>query len=302
MLVLGGCRFIGYDAARTLAERGYRVSVLDDRRCPGPVEGLEVHRAGPASVGLLDYVRGVDVVVNAYEFEGVNEARMRTGDAYRANVELAYRIHEAVIGSSVEKVIHLSTAAVYGEAEHTPIPESHRTLPVNWYGASRLAGETIIYSLYTERRVPVVVLRVFNVYGPGEWLRNNPGVVYEFITAALGGGYIRLEGGGGQVRDFVHVIDVVRAVEESMDLAPGVYNVGSGKGVSIRDLADLIVRIHGEPVEVVIANPRPGDVLRSIADIAKITGASRWRPLVPLEYGLEKLYQLYREKLSTAAR
>ncbi|MEB3806937.1 MAG: NAD-dependent epimerase/dehydratase family protein [Desulfurococcales archaeon] len=302
MLVLGGCRFIGYDAARTLAEKGYHVSILDDERCPGPVDGLDVNRAEPVNADLLGHVRNVDIIINAYEFEGVNEARRRTGEAYRANVELAYRIHEAVIGSRVEKVIHLSTAAVYGEAEHTPIPENHRTLPVNWYGASRLAGETIIYSLYTERRVPVVVLRVFNAYGPGEWLRNNPGVIYEFITAALEGGYIRLEGGGGQVRDFVHVVDVVRAVEESIDLAPGVYNVGSGKGVSIRDLANLIVRIHGEPVEVVIANPRPGDVSKSIADIAKITGASGWRPLIPLEYGLEKLYQLYREKLSTAAR
>ena len=91
--------------------------------------------------------------------------------------------------------------------------------------------------------------------------------------------------------------DAVRASLAALNAPPGVYNVGTGRGITVSELADLIIRIHGEPVEVVIADRRPGDITASIASTAKLSKATGWKPLIPLQYGLKKLYEYYQEKL-----
>lgn len=301
-LVIGGCRFIGYDVAASLIEEGNQVIIYDDTRCPSTPSGIARIIISPPTdyERLLEEARDADVIYNFYEYSGVIESRRNPEKAFARNVMVSSLLYRIVAHSRVYRVIHASTAGVYGEAQYLPITEEHPTNPLNWYGATKLAGEILAREIHVEKKVDTVILRFFNVYGPGEWMRENPGVIHYFIINALMGAPLRLEGGGGQVRDFIHVADAVRASLTALDIKPGIYNVGSGRGVSIRDVLAIIQEIHGSPLEVVIAPARFNDISRSVADIGRISEASKWRPLIPLRDGLRHLYNLYRERLQVS--
>ena len=296
--VFGGCRFIGYDVALSLVEEGHEVTIFDDAPCPKANNNVRKVEASPREADLVEkWVKWSEIIYNFYEYDGVNEARLNPRKAIENNINTAYNILEAISKSKTRRIIHISTAAVYGEQENQPIIESTVKKPINWYGATKSAAEEIVAGFSKEREVEAVILRLFNVYGPGEWNRNNPGVVNRFITSILRGSYIRLEGGGYQVRDFIHVVDAVRASLIALQLPPGIYNIGSGRGTSIVELASMVMDIYGKPVEVVMADKRPGDISKSIASINKIKNISGWKPLIPLHHGLTRLYKYYRRKI-----
>ncbi len=301
VLVLGGCRFLGWETANALAEKGHRVHVVDDWPCPGePVSELSVSR-GDLVYGLRD-LDGFDVVYNFYEFEGVVEARLNPREAWKANVEVVNNLAWRIVDSkTVATVVQLSSAAVYGDPEDVPSREGDPLEPVNTYGATRASGEVLLRGIMEERGIHYVVLRVYNVYGPGGWNRRNPGVVYSMIRDAISRGYIRIEGDGAQVRDFIHLSDAVEALVTAYSLDRGVYNLGSGRATRILDLAGIIARVHGRPLDVVWAPPRPGDVRRSLADISKLSAAG-WSPRIPLEAGVRHLYNVVKKRLGTPTR
>ncbi|MCE4618529.1 MAG: NAD-dependent epimerase/dehydratase family protein [Desulfurococcales archaeon] len=292
---------MGYDVSLTLRDSGYVLTIIDDRKCPSnPPNDIELIFTNFEDFDrLLEAVKDADIIFNFHEHSGVLESMRSPEKAYHANTTIPYLLYRLIPKSRTERIIHASSAAVYGEAEAIPINENHPTKPINWYGATKLAGEILVNNILIERRVDVVILRFFNVYGPGEWLRENPGVIHNFIINALTGEPLRIEGDGTQVRDFIHVVDAVRASITAMKLEPGIYNVGSGRGVSIIDLAKLIARIHEGEIDVILAAKRFNDISRSIADITRISRASGWKPEIPLEYGVKHLYGIYRNKLAS---
>jgi len=128
------------------------------------------------------------------------------------------------------------------------------------------------------------VLRLFNVYGPGQ-TGTYAGVVSKFIERAKRGLLPVIYGDGTQTRDFIHVADVARFVEVVLDRgAAGVYNVGTGRAVSIRELAAVVMRLAGLGGGPLYGPPKPGDIKHSAADVTKAK-ALGWGPRVPLEGG-----------------
>ncbi len=293
--VVGGCRFIGVETASTLERSGHEVVVVDDRPCPEGYRPRRLLDGWPGDPGVLgDALQGARVAYFFHEMDGVVECIRDPAGCWRENVEAANSFLMAALESeTVERIVYASTAAVYGEQQRVPHDEDVPLNPVNWYGATRLAGETLARGLATERGIRLVVLRYFNVYGPGEWNRGNPGVVYRMLTSAISGGYVRIEGDGMQSRDFVHVADAVRAAEAALTGRPGVYNISWGVPVRIAELARLIAEIHGEPLDVVWAPERPGDVKASSGDPGRAARSLGWKPLVPLPEGIRHLYRLY---------
>jgi len=135
------------------------------------------------------------------------------------------------------------------------------------------------------------VLRLFNVYGPGQ-TGTYAGVVSKFIERDKRGLPPVIYGDGTQTRDFIHVADVARFVEAVLDRgAAGVFNVGTGRAVSIRELAAAVMRLAGLGGEPAYAPPRSGDIKHSVADVSKAR-ALGWEPRVPLEEGLRRLWTL----------
>jgi UDP-glucose 4-epimerase len=285
VVVTGGAGFVGSHVAAYLVERGFKVVAVDNLERASALKRLE--EAGvPLVVGD---VRSVDLppaeaVVHAAAYINVEESWERPYDYMWNNAAATARVAKRCAEAGA-RLVYISSAAVYGEPQRLPIDESHPTRPLSPYGLSKLAGEQIAQMLAPG----AAVLRLFNVYGPGQ---TGPyaGVVSKFIERAKGGLPPVIYGDGSQTRDFVHVADVAQFVEVVLDRgAAGVFNVGTGRAVSIRELAAIVMRLAGLGGEPLYGPPRPGDIKHSAADVtkAKLLG---WRPQIPLEEGLRGLW------------
>lgn len=286
--VTGCAGFIGFHAARRLLERGYRVLCIDDLSRGDPARVEELKRAG-AVVEIAD-VRELELleagaVVHAAALISVEESWEKPLLYHEVNAAGTLRTLLAALRAGARRFVYVSSAAVYGEPAKLPIPEDHPTRPISPYGASKLAGEKYV-EVYSGR-LRAVVLRLFNVYGPGQ-NREYAGVVAKFLERAKAGLPPIIFGDGEQTRDFVHVEDVAAAVEWALAVEPGVYNIGTGTPTRIRDLAKLVMEIYGVGGEPIYAPPRPGDIRHSYADIGRAM-ARGWRPRVRLEEGLRGL-------------
>jgi len=225
-----------------------------------------------------------DVVVHAAAYISVDESWERPYDYMWNNAAATARVAKRCAETSAH-LVYISSAAVYGEPQRLPIDENHPTKPLSPYGLSKLAGEQI-----TQMLAPgAAVLRLFNVYGPGQ---TGPyaGVISKFVERAKRGLPPVIYGDGTQTRDFIHVADVARLVEVVLDCgAAGVYNVGTGRAVSIRELAAVVMRLAGLGGEPLYGPPRPGDIKHSAADVSKAKSLG-WQPQMPLEEGLRRLW------------
>ncbi len=189
----------------------------------------------------------------------------------------------------VNRFIYLSSAAVYGEQDSLPISEEARTNPISLYGTSKLAAEQYCRLFNSVYDLPTIRLRLFNVYGPRQ--SQYAGVVTNFVDRLLRNRRPTIFGDGSQTRDFVHVSDVTNAIIKAASSEPNVngkvFNIGSGKPMTIDDLerriADICGKRNSHPKH---AKPREGDILHSYADICKAETCLGFRCNVSLEDGL----------------
>ena len=285
VVVTGGAGFVGSHVAVWLAERGFKVVAVDSLERASAVRRLE--EAGvPLVVGDVRFVDlpPADAVVHAAAYISVEESWERPYDYMWNNAAATARVAKQCAERGA-RLVYISSAAVYGEPVRLPISEDHPTRPLSPYGLSKLAGERVVEMLTPG----AAVLRLFNVYGPGQ---TGPyaSVITKFLERARRGLPPVIYGDGGQTRDFVHVSDVARFVEVVLDRgASGVFNVGSGRAASIRELAGFVMSLAGLDGGPVYAPPRPGDIKHSVADITKARGLG-WEPRVGIEEGLRWLW------------
>jgi len=183
------------------------------------------------------------------------------------------------------KIIFLSSAAVYGNPEFLPVTESHAAKPVSPYGFHKLQSEIICREFAEVYGLRTASLRIFSAYGPG--LRRQ--VLWDICRKALSSGSIKLQGNGTESRDFIHVEDIARAINQvadSADLCGEVYNVGSGSETSIASLVKLIFRsLNVDRVCEFDGKVPPGTPLNWRADISRLQSFG-FKPAVPLDDGV----------------
>jgi len=192
----------------------------------------------------------------------------------------------------VKRFIYISSAAVYGIPEHIPMSEDHPCRPISPYGVSKLAGELysrIFHELYD---VPTVCIRPFNVYGKNQYSNSYSGVILIFLDRISRGLPLVVYGDGKQTRDFVHVhdlVDMIVLAAECEEAVGETFNCGTGREVSIHELAKMMISISGKNLEIKHAACRTGDIRRSCADIRKAEKNLGFKPKISLEKGLEEL-------------
>ena len=282
--VTDGAGFVGSHVAAYLAEGGFRVVAVDSLERASAVRPLE-EVGVPLVVGDVRRVNLplADAVVDA-AYINVEESWERPYDYMWNNATATSRIARQCAETGA-RLVYISSAAVYGEPQRLPIDESHSTRPLSPYGLSKLAGEQVAQMLAPG----AAVFRLFNVYGPGQ-AGPYAGVVSKFIERAKRGLPPVIYGDGTQTRDFIHVADVARLVEVVLNRgADGVYNVGTGRAVSIRELAAIVMRLAGLGGEPLYGPPRPGDIKHSAANVSKAKSLG-WQPQMPLEEGLRRLW------------
>ena len=292
VLVTGGAGFVGSHLVEALIEEN-DVVVLDDlstgsrshlpeeaRLVEGDLNDDAVLERAASDVDLIYHQAAIVSVERTVESpRATNETNL---DGSLAVLERA-RIEDA-------RVILASSAAIYGEPTELPVVETAPAAPTSPYGVQKLAADEYAARYEALYGLPTVSLRYFNVYGPRQ---RGPysGVISAFISKANAGEPLRVDGDGKQTRDFVHVDDVVRAnlLAAETSAVGEAFNVASGERVSIRELADTIRELTGASVPIVHAEPRPGDVRHSVADLTKSIEVLGYEPRVGLVDGLRPL-------------
>jgi UDP-glucose 4-epimerase len=300
VLVTGATGFIGSHLCLRLLDLGMEVHGLDDlsrgslkRAKILENSGMSLHKADVrdwATVHEVLHEVKPDAVIHLAALISVEES-IRMPELYmEVNAEGTRNIVRAASNVGSGRLIYASSAAVYGNPIRLPITEDHPTSPLSPYGLSKLMGERYVTSEFIGREKPVI-LRIFNVYGPGQ----NPeyaGVITKFMERLSQGDPPIIFGDGEQTRDFIHVDDVVEAFIRSLDTPlneTAVLNVGSGRPFKIIELARMMIRLYGLNVEPIHVPPRPGDVRGSYADISLAKRLLRWNPKISLEEGLRRL-------------
>ncbi len=301
-LVTGGAGFIGSHLVEALLARGRAVRVIDNLST-GSLENLRGLRVEFVEGDIRDReavdraMLGVERVFHLAAMISVPGSMEDPLGCYETNLMGSLRVLEAAREHGVRSAVLASSAAVYGEVE-TPVDEDMLPHPQSPYAASKLAMEQA-GRLYVENYdLPVVSLRFFNVYGP----RQSPDSAYAavipaFIRALLDGRAPVIYGDGEQMRDFIFVGDVARAMilaSESEHVAGEVFNVGSGATVSIQGLAAILRELIPGAPGVDYGPPRPGDIRFSSADIENARQRIGFHPEVSLESGLIKVVQWFR--------
>jgi UDP-glucose 4-epimerase len=297
-LVTGGAGFIGSHLVKALVSRGFSVRVLDDlsrgslRSLDPVLDSIEFVRGDVRDGGVVaGLVRGVDVVVHLAAlvdaFESLSNPRLYS------DVNVGGTLNLCIASGNVKTFVYASSAAVYGEPVEVPVREDHPLNPINPYGASKVAGEAYVKTYSNIHGYRPVILRIFNVYGPGQ-TKSYAGVIEEFRRRLTTGEPLLIHGDGLQKRDFISIWDAVEAIVKAIEVeeAQGAYNIGSGKAITIRELAKLMARIAGrKDVEIKYTKPRPGDIRVSQADLTKTEKELKFKPKIELEEGLRKLLQ-----------
>jgi len=271
VLVTGGAGFIGAHLVAALAAHGDEVVVLDNmRRSDRAKLGSDV-RVVEGDVRDADAVRaameGIDRVYHLAAQSNVLGAVTDLDYSFTSNVVGTYIVLTAAHAAGVERVVFTSSREVYGEVDRLPVAEDRPLNPKNAYGASKAAGELYCRTVADTFRLDVSVLRLANVYGPGDRDR----VIPIWLDRARRGEDLVLYG-GAQVLDLVPVDLVVAALRcaAATPLHGQPVNVGSGSGTTLRELAGRVRALPGVDVVLRVEPARAVEVTRFVADVARM--------------------------------
>jgi UDP-glucose 4-epimerase len=295
VLVTGGAGFIGSHVAEALVARGKDVVVLDDlssgkrENLPEGAELVEGDIREPQD----ELFAGVkpDVCFHLAAQADVRVSVARPEHDALINVIGTINLLEAAREHGTQLVFSSTGGAIYGECDG-PAPEDAPRQPLAPYGTSKLAGEEYLATYNRLHGTKHVALRYGNVYGPRQDPHGEAGVVAIFFKRFLSGEQPKVFGDGKQTRDYVYVVDVVRATLAAAERDGGVYNVGTGRETSVVELFDLCRRVAGKgDVEPEFAPPRPGELKRSVLDVSRAVDELGWRPEHSLEEGLRETWE-----------
>lgn len=302
VLITGGCGFIGSNLAEELSKR-YDVVVLDDLSSGSlkNIDGLDVEfiKGSITNIDLLkEFFRDIDCVFHQAAVVSIQDSIENPIKVNEVNVEGTLNVLVAARDAGVKKIINASSCAVYGDASKLPLREEAKVNPKSPYAVTKLVGEyycKIFSEIYGLRTVS---LRYFNVYGPKQYYTSDyAAVIPKFITRIIRGKSPIIYGDGKQTRDFIFVKDVVLANVLALESkAEGVFNIATGKAISIEELASLIMDILGKDLEIKYDKPREGDIRHSIGDISKAKEILGFEPKYSIEKGLRETVKWFLEK------
>lgn len=307
VLVTGAAGFIGSHLAETLVRQGAEVRVLvryNSAGARGHLDGLEAEIRGAIEVhastvedpfAVRRAVTGVDTVFHLAALIGIPYSYIAPQHYVATNVQGTVNVLEACLREDVRRLVHTSTSETYGTAQYTPIDELHPLVGQSPYSASKIAADQMALSYYRSFDLPVAVLRPFNTYGPRQSAR---AIIPTLMTQLLAGKEAISLGSPDPTRDLNFVADTVAGFLgiAGCDAALGeVVNVGTGRTISIGDLAARIIAISGRQVALRTdpdrVRPAKSEVQVLQARIDKAAALFGYAPSVSLDEGLRRTWR-----------
>ncbi len=314
ILVTGGAGFIGSHLSRRLLADGHSVAVVDNEsngRRENVPPGVWYARADVTKPAEIEpaFSRGADAVCHIAGQVSIIRSFADPVVDLRTNVEGTLKVLQMCLKYKVPRLIYASSMTIYGDCRTVPIAETEPCRPDSYYGITKHAAERYVHSTAERPDLGfdfrVTSLRMFSVYGPGQSF-SNP---YQGVLGILSGNILRGEpitifGDGEQTRDFVYIDDVVdgwvRALQ-SPKAGGAALNLGSGRALSINQLAESAVAAFGYPpggYDIVRAPARPGEQRTVRADIRRAKSVLGWQPRTMFEAGLAKTVRWARDEFA----
>ena len=319
MCVTGGAGFIGGHLIEALGELGCTVVVIDDLSnndgrhvCRFIDEHARTARFVYGSIldwrALRDAMAGAEFVFHLAAVNSVSRSIDDPERAFEVNAMGTVRVAEAARKAGVTRLVYAASSSAYGDDPGLPKVESALPRPISPYGASKLAGESVVAAWSRSFGLSGVSLRLFNVFGPRQ-AAGGPyaAVIPAFIGALLKGDRPEIFGDGSASRDFTPVACAVRAfllAGAAKDLPPGaVINIGGGRRTTILDLARQLAGHTDRPrIEPRLVAARAGDVAHSLADLTLARSLIGYEPHVSFEEGLSRTVRWFTEEADRMSR
>ena len=251
------------------------------------------------TVDELDKLR-LSVVIHLAAYISIPESMERQDDYFQNNEYGTFRLMQTLVKTKDwPMLIYVSSPEVYGNPVYTPMDINHPMLPRSIYAVTKLAAEKHCRAMFEWYKYPVVIIRNFNTYGENQDIWGNAGVVSNFIVKAIKNEPIIIHDSGEQTRDFQYVKDAVSAytlvAANGNGMAGEIFNIGTCKQTSIRDLAKLIIKLSGSKSEISFEKGRSADLMSLEADYSEINKKVGWHPRYDLEEGLKLTIEWYKK-------
>jgi len=311
ILVTGAEGFIGSHLTELLVEKGYSVKAfvrynftnnwgwLESSKY---LKDIEIYTGDVRDYdSVYDSMKDVDVVFHLAALIGIPYSYVSPLAYIKTNTEGTYNILEAGRKLGVNRIIVTSTSEIYGTAQYVPIDEKHPYNPQSPYAASKASADHLALSYYRSFGTPVTIIRPFNTYGPRQSAR---AIIPTIITQVLSGkAQIRL-GNLTPTRDLNYVKDTANGfitVGLHEKTIGDVYNIGSGREISIGELAQKIIDLLGRHVEIVQdeqrVRPEKSEVERLLCNADKAKALTGWKPQYTLEEGLKETIEWIQDNM-----
>jgi len=285
VFVTGGAGFIGINLCKKLALL-HKVTVYDNFSS-SIQENFPAMKNVTLIVGdildndtLIDSMKNHDVVMHLAAKTDVIESIINPDNTFQTNVRGTQNVLDSCKFNHISKIIVISSASVYQNSDK-PVNETSIVEPLSPYGQSKLDMEKITM----QSKIDYTILRLFNVYGDG----HTSGVITNFKKNISGNDPLIIFGDGTAVRDFIHIDDVVNGIILSMKSTSGIYNIASGNGTSIGDLAKLFIQLFEKNSEIIYKSARKGEIPYSVANIHKSQKELGFYTKISLNVGLNIL-------------
>ncbi len=303
ILITGGAGYIGSHAVEELVKE-HDILVFDNL-CHGHRKAVDKKAAfvkgDLASFDEIDNClrkSNVDAVMHFAGFIEAGESMHKPEKYFENNVVNGIKLLNAMVKNKVKKIIYSSSAGVYGQPKRIPIKEIDATNPINVYGETKLMFEKILRRYDDIHGVKFTALRYFNAAGSngrlGEHHNPETHLIPLVLKAALDCSEITIFGSdypikdGTCIRDYIHVVDLINAhilSLNNLDLKSKIYNLGSEKGYSVREVIWTSKKVTGKKIKTIEAERRNGDAVVLVADSTKIKKELGWKP----KYGLKDI-------------
>lgn len=310
ILVTGGSGFIGSHLSKYYTDKGAHVFVVDNL-ITGNRENLK--EIDPALLTFIErdvsqYNLGdlphMDIAYNLASPASPVQYKKHPVETMLANAQGSYHLLEFARAGKCDRVVLASTSEVYGDPLEHPQKETYwgNVNPAgvrSCYDEAKRYAEAITITYHMKYQTDVRIARIFNTYGPHMEMDDGR-VVSNFITQTLSGKPITIYGDGSQTRSFCYVADMVRglsALGETEDIAGEIINLGNPNEKTVKELAEIIKQMTNSASEIVFQQIGQDDPKKRKPDISKAKALLQWNPEVPLEDGLVKTIEYFRNKL-----
>ena len=299
IFITGGTGFLGMHLTKFLISQGHNITIFDNFSNSDSKIFLTNDKIKIIGGDILDYskvcdsMKNMELVIHLAAQISVEDSIVNPENTMKINVRGTQNLLKSCIENKIQNFITASSAAVFGHQSDMPLTEESSKNPISPYGKSKLMMEAKILEFSKQHKLNSIILRFFNLYGDGQ-SSQYAGVITKFLENIKKNTNLEIYGTGKQTRDFIHVDDAINSFDLAIKNIHGkvgkIYNVGSGTSTTILELAQLLLKISGKDLQIILKPQLEGDIIHSQTSIKQIISDLGFTPKISLQKGLEQFF------------